>query len=222
MFLNAIEIEPAPLFTNQRRHYSSSNDGFFIAKEDPNYETTQAPDWSYMRRQNPNADDNRTFTYLVVGAYSVFGTIAAKCTVATCLEYLAPPKCAIAAGSVEVDLSNIPVGKSTIVTWRGKPIFIRHRTEDDIKLANDVDLSTLRDPQSDSDRVQKPEWLVMIGICTHLGCIPTGDSGDFNGWFCPCHGSHYDSSGRIRLGPAPLNLEVPKYEFLSDTTIKLG
>lgn len=97
-------------------------------------------------------------------------------------------------------------GKNLIVKWRGKPVFIRHRTADEIDEANAVDVKTLRDPETDTDRTQRPEWLVMLGVCTHLGCVPIGEAGDYGGWFCPCHGSHYDISGRIRRGPAPLNL----------------
>jgi ubiquinol-cytochrome c reductase iron-sulfur subunit len=109
-----------------------------------------------------------------------------------------------------------------IIKWRGKPVFIRHRTADEIKQAEDVDISKLRDPQADSDRVQKPEWLIMVGVCTHLGCVPIGESGDFGGWFCPCHGSHYDVSGRARKGPAPLNLEIPAYSFPTEDTVVVG
>ena len=106
-------------------------------------------------------------------------------------------------------------------------MFIRHRTPEQIQSAGEVDVSTLRDPQADKDRVKKPEWLVTVGVCTHLGCVPLGQKatephGEFGGWFCPCHGSHYDSSGRIRKGPAPLNLEVPAYVFVNDTTIRIG
>ncbi|MBL29110.1 MAG: ubiquinol-cytochrome c reductase iron-sulfur subunit [Rhodospirillaceae bacterium] len=106
--------------------------------------------------------------------------------------------------------------------WRGKPVFVRHRTEAEISDAENADWEDLRDPQPDSARVIKPEWLIVVGICTHLGCIPLGYQGDYHGWFCPCHGSHYDKSGRIRKGPAPLNLAVPPYQFLDDTTIRIG
>ena len=123
------------------------------------------------------------------------------------------------------------IGKNLIVKWRGKPVFIRHRTEDEIAEARSVDTKTLRDPQTDEDRVQRGEWLVMLGVwyvplalnhgliltsSTHLGCVPIGEAGDYGGWFCPCHGSHYDISGRIRRGPAPLNLEIPEYAFNDD------
>ncbi|KAI0308018.1 ubiquinol-cytochrome c reductase iron-sulfur subunit [Multifurca ochricompacta] len=119
----------------------------------------------------------------------------------------------LALAKVEVELASIPEGKNAIIKWRGKPVFIRHRTQDEIEEARQVDWKGLRDPQSDEVRVKKPEWLVMLGVCTHLGCVPIGESGDFGGWFCPCHGSHYDISGRIRKGPAPLNLEVPVHDF---------
>ena len=106
--------------------------------------------------------------------------------------------------------------------WRGKPVFIRRRTQEEISKAQNVNLSELIDPQKDEDRVKKSEWLIMTGVCTHLGCVPLGEKGDFGGWFCPCHGSHYDTSGRIRKGPAPTNLEIPKYEFVDNNTIKIG
>lgn len=127
-----------------------------------------------------------------------------------------------ALASIEVNLEAIAEGQSITVMWRGKPVFIRHRTADEIADAEAVELGALPDPQTDAERVQQPQWLVMEGICTHLGCVPLGQSGDYNGWFCPCHGSHYDTSGRIRKGPAPLNLPVPEYQFLTDTSIQIG
>ena len=114
----------------------------------------------------------------------------------------------LALASLEVDLSSIGVGDSVTVKWRGKPVFIRHRTPEEIAEANSADLGSMRDPETDESRVKDPDWLVVLGICTHLGCVPINGAGDFNGYFCPCHGSHYDTSGRIRKGPAPLNLEV--------------
>ena len=108
--------------------------------------------------------------------------------------------------------------------WRGKPVFLKRRTQDEIAEARAVSLEELKDPQKDEDRVKdgKDEWLVMLGVCTHLGCVPLADKGDYKGWFCPCHGSHYDVSGRIRKGPAPVNMEIPKYEFVDNNTIKIG
>ncbi|MBF0248744.1 MAG: ubiquinol-cytochrome c reductase iron-sulfur subunit, partial [Alphaproteobacteria bacterium] len=122
-----------------------------------------------------------------------------------------PAKDVLALASTEVDLSAVEEGMAITVMWRGKPVFIRHRTPSDIQMAAEVELADMRDPQADADRVQKPEWLILVGVCTHLGCIPSGQKlgdsrGEFGGWFCPCHGSHYDTSGRIRKGPAPFNL----------------
>ena len=133
----------------------------------------------------------------------------------------------LALSSIEVDISGIEEGQAITVKWRGKPVFIRHRTAKEIESASQVNMDDLRDPQGDLERVEKPEILVIQGICTHLGCVPLGQKigevkGDYNGWFCPCHGSHYDTSGRIRKGPAPTNLEVPPYAFLSDNVIKIG
>jgi ubiquinol-cytochrome c reductase iron-sulfur subunit len=132
-----------------------------------------------------------------------------------------------ALSSTEIDISPIEVGQSITVVWRGKPVFIRRRTSKEIAEAGAVDLDDLPDPQADADRVTKPEWLIVVGICTHLGCIPLGQRsgeprGDFGGWFCPCHGSHYDTSGRIRKGPAPKNLAVPTYEFIEDSLVRVG
>jgi ubiquinol-cytochrome c reductase iron-sulfur subunit len=143
------------------------------------------------------------------------------------IQSMNPSASVLALASTEVDLNPIAEGQAITVMWRGKPVFVRHRTAEDIAAARDVQLNTLPDPQPDSARVQKAEWLVMLGVCTHLGCVPLGQrptdaKGDFGGWFCPCHGSHYDTAGRIRRGPAPRNLEVPEYTFTNDTTIRIG
>ena len=158
----------------------------------------------------------------MVGVSGVLGAMAAKSSVMDLLSALSASGDVLAQAQVEVDLSAIPQGKSVVLKWRGKPIFIRHRTPEEIEEARTVALTELRDPQKDEERVQKAEWLVMLGICTHLGCVPIGESGDFGGWYCPCHGSHYDISGRIRKGPAPLNLEIPKYEFTEEEKIVIG
>jgi ubiquinol-cytochrome c reductase iron-sulfur subunit len=128
----------------------------------------------------------------------------------------------LALATAEFDLSAIDEGSTVTVKWRGKPIFIKHRTEKEIEISNNVDLSTLRDVETDAQRVKDPKWLVVLGVCTHLGCVPTSNAGEYGGWFCPCHGSHYDLSGRIRKGPAPLNLEIPPYQFVGDNKILLG
>ena len=143
------------------------------------------------------------------------------------LKSMNPAEDTIALGTTEVDVSQIEEGQSITVKWRGKPVFIRKRTKDEIDEAKAVNMSDLKDPEEDVDRVKKDEWLVLVGVCTHLGCVPLGQKltdskGEYNGWYCPCHGSHYDTSGRIRKGPAPENLAVPPYSFLNDTTIKIG
>jgi ubiquinol-cytochrome c reductase iron-sulfur subunit len=161
----------------------------------------------------------RDFLYLATGAFAAVG---AANVVWPLIDQMNPDASVKALASIEIDLSSIDIGQSITVSWRGKPVFIRRRTQDEIAEARGVAFDTLPDPQGDETRVTKEEWLVMVGICTHLGCVPLGQSGDFNGWFCPCHGSHYDTSGRIRKGPAPKNLEIPPYEFVGDTRIKIG
>jgi len=161
----------------------------------------------------------RDFLYIATGSVAAVGAVSA---VWPLISQMNPDASTLAMSSTEVDLSPIPLGQIVTVKWRGKPVFVRHRTPEEIKAAVDVDVSTLRDPQSDSARVQKPEWLIVIGICTHLGCIPLGKQGPYEGWFCPCHGSVYDTAGRIRQGPAPRNLDLPPYAFLTDTKVKIG
>ncbi|MEW6089471.1 ubiquinol-cytochrome c reductase iron-sulfur subunit [Parvibaculum sp.] len=168
----------------------------------------------------------RDFLYVATGSMAAVGAALA---VWPLIDQMNPDASVLALASAEFDLGNIPVGQEITVKWRGKPIFIRHRTEEEIAAADAVDISTLPDPETDDARVRpgpsgelERQWLVVIGICTHLGCVPLKYAGEYNGYFCPCHGSAYDTSGRIRKGPAPLNLEVPPYEFLSDTRIKIG
>jgi ubiquinol-cytochrome c reductase iron-sulfur subunit len=140
------------------------------------------------------------------------------------INQMNPAADTLAMASIDADLSKVPAGQAITVKWRGKPLFLRHRTPQEIERARKDDRADMKDPQPDSARVQKghEEWLILIGSCTHLGCVPTFGTGDYGGWFCPCHGSHYDTSGRIRKGPAPLNLAVPEYAFLSPTTVRVG
>ncbi len=171
-----------------------------------------------------NDAGRRQFLYMTGAA---FGAVGAGSVAAPLINSLNPAKDTLAMSSVEVDISGIPVGESKTVMWQGKPVYIRRRTPEEIKAAQDVDLSELKQKQKDSDRVKKPEWLILVGICTHLGCLPRGqkltdERGEFGGYFCPCHGSVYDTSGRIRKGPAPRNLDVPPYAFISDTVVKIG
>lgn len=145
------------------------------------------------------------------------------------IDSMNPAADTLALSTTEVDLAPVAEGQTITVKWQGKPVFVRHRTADEINQAGSTDIQSLRDQEADDARVKdgKSQWLILIGICTHLGCIPLGQKpgeprGDFGGWFCPCHGSHYDTSGRVRKGPAPLNLAVPKYVFTSDTKILIG
>ena len=159
--------------------------------------------------------------FLFTVTYTI-GAVGIGATIWPLIDQMNPDSSAKALATTEVDVSSVELGKTITVLWRGKPIFIRRRTEEEIKEASAVDLKDLKDPEKDEDRAKNPEWLVMVGVCTHLGCIPLGDKGEYNGWFCPCHGSHYDTSGRVRKGPAPNNLEVPKYEFVDNNIIKIG
>ena len=181
--------------------------------------TYRTPDFGDVIKEDRNMDKSRVFSYFMIGSMGLLSSAGAKSTVETFLSSMSASADVLAMAKVEVNLANIPLGKNVVVKWQGKPVFIRHRTPHEIQEANEVDMSSLKDPQTDADRVQNPEWLIMLGICTHLGCVPIGEAGDFGGWFCPCHGSHYDISGRIRKGPAPLNLEIPAYEFNGDKVI---
>ena len=163
--------------------------------------------------------DRRDF--LFTASYTV-GAIGLGATVWPFIDQMNPDSSVKALASTEVDISQIQPGKTITVLWRGKPVFVKRRTPEEIAEAKKVNLNELKHPEKDEDRVKKEEWLVMLGICTHLGCVPLSNKGEYNGWFCPCHGSHYDTSGRIRKGPAPTNMEVPKYEFVNSNTIKIG
>ena len=159
--------------------------------------------------------------FIFTASYAL-GVVGVGATVWPLIDQMNPDASVKALASTEVDVSTIERGQAITVLWRGKPVFIRRRTEEEIAKAREVDLKELKHPEKDEDRAINPEWLVMLGVCTHLGCVPLGDKGEYGGWFCPCHGSHYDTSGRIRKGPAPTNLEIPKYEFVNSNTIKIG
>jgi ubiquinol-cytochrome c reductase iron-sulfur subunit len=140
------------------------------------------------------------------------------------IDQMNPSADTLALASIEFDLAKVEAGQQVTIKWRGKPVFVRNRTPVEIQKAVADDNAPMPDPQIDADRHKpgKAEWLILVGTCTHLGCVPTFGTGDYQGWFCPCHGSVYDTSGRIRKGPAPKNLEVPEYSFLSDTKVKIG
>jgi ubiquinol-cytochrome c reductase iron-sulfur subunit len=187
-----------------------------------------------------HGDDANRRDFLVL-AGNAFAAVGAASLIWPFVQQMNPDASAKALASVEVDLSPVKEGQAITAMWRGKPLFIRNRTKDEIEAAAKVEPKDLPDgtarndamsadaPALDANRVKKghENWLILVGICTHLGCIPKGQSmgdarGDFGGWFCPCHGSHYDTAGRVRKGPAPRNLEVPPYEFVSDNKIKVG
>tara|TARA_B100000579_G_scaffold402225_1_gene385314 strand:+ start:799 stop:1314 length:516 start_codon:yes stop_codon:yes gene_type:complete len=159
--------------------------------------------------------------FLFTATYTI-GAVGIGATIWPFIDQMNPDNSVKALATTEVDISQIQPGKSITVLWRGKPVFIKRRTETEISEAQSVSLGELKHPENDKDRVKKPEWLVMMGICSHLGCVPLSDKGEYNGWFCPCHGSHYDTSGRIRKGPAPTNMEIPKYVFVDENTIRIG
>ncbi len=168
----------------------------------------------------PEKKNNRR-DFIFTASYTI-GAVGLGATIWPLIDQMNPDSSVKALSTTEVDISQIQPGKSVTVLWRGKPVFIKRRTQSEISEAQSVKLEELKHPEKDQDRVKKPEWLVMLGICTHLGCVPLSDKGEYKGWFCPCHGSHYDTSGRIRKGPAPVNMEVPEYTFIDDNTIKIG
>ena len=174
--------------------------------------------------QPSDGKTRRDFLYLFAGAMGAVGTAA---TIWPLLDSMNPSADIRALSQIEVDLAPIELGQRITVVWQGRPVFIDHRTAEQIAQARADDTADLRDPEADSARVQRDEWLIVVGICTHLGCIPLGQRsgdplGEWRGWFCPCHGSHYDTSGRIRKGPAPTNLVVPTYRFLDDSRVRIG
>ena len=185
-----------------------------------------------MSDEESKEPSRRDFIYVATAAA---GAITTGAAVWPLIDQMNPSADVQALASIEVDVAEVEPGSQITVKWLGKPVFIRRRTEEEIKLARAVDLGSLPDQMSynankpDSDASDKNrtldeagEWLVMVGVCTHLGCVPLAEAGDFNGWFCPCHGSHYDTAGRIRKGPAPKNLPVPTATLTDDLIIKLG
>ncbi len=179
-----------------------------------------------MDKNISHTPTRRDFLILTASAVGAVGTAA---VVWPFIDSMNPSADVLAQSTTDVDLSQIQPGQAITVMWQGKPVFIRNRTPEEINAAEQTPLSELIDPQSDQARVKvgKAQWLVVVGICTHLGCVPNGqkpsqDRGKYGGWLCPCHGSLYDTSGRVRRGPAPTNLVVPPYTFLSETSIRIG
>ncbi|CAF2971765.1 unnamed protein product [Rotaria sp. Silwood2] len=173
----------------------------------------------HIHYEDDSDDDDED---VVDDGMAITSAYMAKYIVRDIVTYVGPAKDVMSLAKVEISLTAVPEGKNVVFEWRNKPIFVRHRTPQEIAREQGVNVVQLRHPQNDSERVQKPEWLIVIGICTHLGCIPIANAGDYGGYYCPCHGSHYDGSGRIRKGPAPLNLEVPQYVFKDENTVIIG
>ena len=175
----------------------------------------------------PSSVDGQTRRDFLLYATSAVGAVGTGLALWPFVHSMNPAADTLALSTTDVDISAIKPGQSVTVVWRGKPVFVRHRLPEEIADAGKVSTADLREPETDAQRAKKPEWLILIGICTHLGCVPLGQKpadpkGEFGGWFCPCHGSHYDTSGRIRKGPAPANLPVPPYQFTTDTTVRIG
>ena len=175
-----------------------------------------------MAVSNPHEEPSRRDFINIAAAAAAVGGVAAVAW--PFIDQMNPSGDTLALASIEFDLSKVQLGQQVVVKWRGKPVFVRYRTPKEIAEAQNVNISELRDPQTDAERVKAghAQYLILVGVCTHLGCVPDFGTGPYGGWLCPCHGSVYDTSGRIRAGPAPLNLAVPDYAYLSDTKVKIG
>lgn len=175
-----------------------------------------------MSKKDTNAPENQERREFLTSVTTAFGAAGAACAAYPFVKSLSPSADVKAQATADIDLSEIPEGSSKTYLWRGKPVFVMHRTPEQVSTAREEDGSdALLDPQPDEARVKRDKWLVVMGVCTHLGCVPM-KGGQYNGWRCPCHGSQFDVSGRLRRGPASKNLEIPPYEFLDDTTIRIG
>jgi len=180
-------------------------------------------DTTFANNRLELGDNSRNYNYMLMAGSKMLYMTAARLALIRVVASMSASLDVLAMASMELEIGNIAPGTTVTVKWRGKPVFVRHRTQEEIDAALSVPVETLVDKQTDGERHVGPaHWLVVLGVCTHLGCVPLPGQGDYKGWFCPCHGSHYDTSGRIRKGPAPLNLEVPEYSFLTDTLLKLG
>mmetsp|Transcript_24940 Transcript_24940/g.41568 ORF Transcript_24940/g.41568 Transcript_24940/m.41568 type:complete len:215 (-) Transcript_24940:165-809(-) len=192
----------------------ASYEGVGLGSTDGGFEKDRIP-------KVAGGENQREFTYFMLGGARFVYASAARLALLKLVSSMSASADVLALASAEFDVSGVAEGTTLTVKWRGKPVFIRHRTAAEAEQEASVSMSSLKDPQADSDRTSDPEWLIVLGICTHLGCVPISGAGEYNGWFCPCHGSHYDTSGRIRKGPAPLNLEIPPYT-LTDGKLVVG
>lgn len=204
------DLAPTPTGLPATAHIKA-NASHLISYEETNHERFPVGD--------PN---KRAFTYFILTGSRFMYASAVRLVVLKFLVSWAASADVLAMAALEVDLSTIKEGNCMTVKWRGKPVFVKHRTDAEIAREQAVPLAELRDPETDEARTQDPKWVVCLGVCTHLGCVPVANAGDYHGWFCPCHGSHYDGSGRIRRGPAPYNLEVPEYKFIEEGVMVIG
>lgn len=233
-FRNADAIQAVASINTHHRGLLTTNlavKGINVSSRRLAHTDVKFPDMSSYRRETTldthkpareTEDQRRALNHAVYyGAGGIMALWAAKETTQTLVLFKAMAADQRALASIEVDMNEIPEGVTKTYEWRGKPVFVKHRTKKEIAAERSVNVSELRHAESDEERVQKPEWSIVIGVCTHLGCVPIANAGDYGGYFCPCHGSHYDGSGRIRKGPAPLNLHVPAYTF-KDNVIVIG
>ncbi|KAE9421051.1 hypothetical protein Angca_008790 [Angiostrongylus cantonensis] len=233
-FKNADSMQAKAVLCTGHKGLFSSNfafKGINVSSRRLAHTDVQFPDMSSYRREitldaekaaRETEDQRRSLAHAVYyGAGGMMSLWAGKEVVQTLVIFKAMAADQRALASIEVNMNDIPEGSTKTYEWRGKPVFVKHRTKKEIAREKAVNVSELRHPEHDDERVKKPEWSIVIGVCTHLGCVPIANAGDFGGYFCPCHGSHYDASGRIRKGPAPLNLHVPAYTF-KDNVIVIG
>lgn len=215
---------PTGLFSTQVRYQKCPPPKLHRDVEFPNFDAYRKDDYTDVRRTSWGSGDSKPGYTYVMGFFGYLcGGYALKTFAYDLVSYMAAPADVLALATIEVDISKVAPGGTASYKWRGKPLFIKNRTDADIAAEEATPMSALRDPETQEQRCVKPEWLVVIGICTHLGCVPIPNSGDWaGGFYCPCHGSHYDNMGRARKGPAPLNLEVPPHKFVSDTVILVG
>jgi ubiquinol-cytochrome c reductase iron-sulfur subunit len=182
--------------------------------------SAQTQEWEHIVASETSIEPTRRdFLYIATAGAAAVGAAA---VVWPLISQMNPDASTLALASTEVDVGAIQEGQIVTIKWRGRPVFIRHRSAKEIETARAQDKDPMPDPATDASRAEKPQFLIVVGVCTHLGCIPLGHQGEYDGWFCPCHGSVYDLSARIRKGPAPKNLEVPQYSYLSETKVKIG
>lgn len=219
----ARSVQPNVSLTSVRA-FAAGNPNVPVAKGVPSLDQLGSVDTGYYddRIDKVREPERRAFAYLMLTTVRFAYASAARLLVVKCVASLSISASAAALATADFDLSDVEFGDTITVKWRGKPIFIRRRKPHEIEEVRAVPLSHLRDQETDEERVINPEWIIVLAICPHLGCVPVSNAGEYNGWFCPCHGSHYDISGRIRKGPAPLNLEVPPYKFLDEKFLLIG